>query len=82
MSNSHIDTRSGAEGTVPSSPLLTTQRELQNMHLSSHEPRYIPGMVARASRRDSLRRSSAHESDDAVSSRNNLRKNDGGEEPT
>ncbi|TRX98180.1 hypothetical protein FHL15_000825 [Xylaria flabelliformis] len=89
MSNSHIDTRSGAEGTIPSSPLLTTQREpsrptdgLQNVHLSSHEPRYIPGMVARASRRDSLRRSSAHESDDAVSSRNNLRKNDGGEEPT
>ncbi|KAI0450145.1 hypothetical protein F5B21DRAFT_492189 [Xylaria acuta] len=84
MSSSHVDTR-----TVPSSPLVTMQREpswptdgLQNMHLSSLEPRYIPGMMARASRRDSLRRGSAHESDDAVLSRNNLRKNGGREEPT
>ncbi|KAI0436011.1 hypothetical protein F4803DRAFT_557418 [Xylaria telfairii] len=89
ISSSHVDARSGAGGTVPSSPLPAMQREpsfptdgLQNIHLSSHEPRYIPGMIARASRRDSLRRESAHEPDDVVSSRNNLRKTGGREEPT
>ncbi|KAI0489576.1 hypothetical protein F4859DRAFT_461495 [Xylaria cf. heliscus] len=88
MSSSHADARSGAGGTVPGSPLPAAQREppfptdgLQNMHLSSHEPRYIPGMMARASKRDSLRQGSTHESDDAASSRNNLRKNGGREEP-
>ncbi|KAI0404965.1 hypothetical protein F4802DRAFT_564945 [Xylaria palmicola] len=82
MSSSQMETRSGAgQGTVPSSPLPPAQRDptyptdgLQNMHLSSHEPRYIPGMIARASRRDSLRRGSTHESDDAGSPRGNLRK--------
>ncbi|KAI1130404.1 hypothetical protein F5Y10DRAFT_235579 [Nemania abortiva] len=81
--SSHADT------TIPGSPLPAVQREsvwptdgLQNMHLSSLEPRYFPGMMARASRRDSLRRSSAHESDDAGSPRTNLKKSGGREEPT
>ncbi|KAI1186025.1 hypothetical protein F5B17DRAFT_378490 [Nemania serpens] len=89
-SNSHVDARSGTgQSTIPGSPLPTVQREaswpadvLQSMHLSSHEPRYVPGMMARASRRDSLLRSSPHESDDAASSRNNLRKNGGREDST
>ncbi|KAJ8111154.1 hypothetical protein ONZ43_g5692 [Nemania bipapillata] len=88
-SGSHTDARSGVQSTIPGSPLPTVQRDtpwptdgLQSMHLSSHEPRYIPGMMARASRRDSLRLSSAHESDDAGSPRNNPRKNGGREEPT
>ncbi len=91
VSNSYLDTLSAAgQGTVSGSPLLTVQRDsswptdgLQNMHLSSHEPRYIPGMVTRASRRrDGLRRSSAHESDDVASPRNNIKRNGGREEPT
>ncbi|KAI0204687.1 hypothetical protein F4808DRAFT_411745 [Astrocystis sublimbata] len=79
-SSSYLDARSGTGGTVPSSPLPQTQREpsyptdgLQNMHLSSHEPRYIPGMMARASKRDSLR------SEDAGSSRHHNRKSSGRE---
>ncbi|KAI0531606.1 hypothetical protein GGR58DRAFT_493041 [Xylaria digitata] len=92
VGNSYLETHSGAgQGTMPSSPHLQVQRErdpawptdgLQNMHLSSHEPRYIPGMIARASRRDGARRSSVHESDDVVSSRNDLQKNGEREEPT
>ncbi|KAI1160559.1 hypothetical protein F5B18DRAFT_503896 [Nemania serpens] len=89
-SSSHVDARSGTgQSTIPGSPIPTVQREpswpadvLQSMHLSSHEPRYVPGMMARASRRDSLLRSSPHESDDPASSRNNLRKNGEREEPT
>ncbi|KAI0873972.1 hypothetical protein GGS24DRAFT_461374 [Hypoxylon argillaceum] len=87
VSGSHVDAR---QATIPGSPLATAQRDppwptdgLQSMHLlDSHEPRYIPGMIARASRRDGLRRSSAHESDDAASSRNNPRNSGGREEPT
>ncbi|GAW18744.1 hypothetical protein ANO14919_082260 [Xylariales sp. No.14919] len=91
-SNSHLDTRNGAgQGPIAGPPTPTVQLErepawptdgLQNLHLSSHEPRYIPGMMARASRRDGARRSSAHESDEAVSSRNHVRKNGEREEPT
>ncbi|KAK8089537.1 AMP deaminase [Apiospora hydei] len=61
--------------TVSGSPLLTataprdgqwpTERE---MHLSGHEPRYLPGMMARASRRASRRQSSVNGSDDGVGS--------------
>ncbi|KAI1350176.1 hypothetical protein F5Y01DRAFT_287117 [Xylaria sp. FL0043] len=88
VSNSYLDTPSTpGQGARSSSPLLTVQREsswptdgLQSMHLSSHEPRYFPGMMARASRRQSLRRSSAHESDDVASPRNNITNNGGKEE--
>ncbi|KAK6865807.1 AMP deaminase [Apiospora arundinis] len=38
------------------------------MHLSGHEPRYLPGMMARASRRASRRQSSGIDSDDGVGS--------------
>ncbi|KAI0815668.1 hypothetical protein GGR55DRAFT_629725 [Xylaria sp. FL0064] len=88
VSNSYLDTPSTpGQGARSGSPLLTVQREsswptdgLQSMHLSSHEPRYFPGMMTRASRRQSLRRSSAHESDDVASPRNNIRNNGGKEE--
>ncbi|KAJ8125648.1 hypothetical protein O1611_g7990 [Lasiodiplodia mahajangana] len=87
MGSSHADTRSTGH-TIPGSPIPVVQREspwptdgLQNMHLSSLEPRYFPGMMARASRRDSLRRSSAPE-DEAGSSRTaNPKKSGGREEP-
>ncbi|KAI1180548.1 hypothetical protein F4777DRAFT_528417 [Nemania sp. FL0916] len=91
VSISQVETRSGVgQGTLPGSPALTVQREsswptdaLQEMHLSSDGPRYIPGMMARASRRDSLRHSPAHEADDAAASpRNNLKKSSEREEPT
>ncbi|KAI1814634.1 hypothetical protein GGS20DRAFT_547768 [Poronia punctata] len=59
----------GRAGAGPDSP-----------HLSSLEPRYIPGMMTRASRRDSLRRESVHGSDDALSSRNMSKRNVGREE--
>ncbi|KAI0165956.1 AMP deaminase [Xylariaceae sp. FL1272] len=36
---------------------------LAELHISGHEPRYLPGMVARASRRDSMRQNSVHETD-------------------
>ena len=61
---------------VTSSPQIMPQREpswpteaLRDMHLSGHEPRYVPGMMARASRRHSRRLSSTQESDDAGPSR-------------
>ncbi|ORY56669.1 uncharacterized protein BCR38DRAFT_402331 [Pseudomassariella vexata] len=38
-------------------------------HLSGHEPRYFPGMMTRASRKDNIRKGSMHESDDAGSVR-------------
>lgn len=88
LRNATIDTPSvTGQGTVSGSPLPSMQREsswptegLENLHLSSHEPRYFPGMMARASRRQSARRSSAHESDDAVSARNHLKKASGRED--
>ncbi|KAK8126292.1 AMP deaminase [Apiospora kogelbergensis] len=40
----------------------------REMHLSGHEPRYLPGMMARASRRASRRQSSGIDSDDGVGS--------------
>ncbi|KAJ3559270.1 hypothetical protein NPX13_g9556 [Xylaria arbuscula] len=72
------------QGAIPGSPLPSMNREsswptegLENLHLSSHEPRYFPGMMTRASRRQSARRSSVHESDDAGSARNHIRKASG-----
>ncbi|KAI0012881.1 AMP deaminase [Xylariaceae sp. FL0662B] len=75
--------------TIPlsGSPLSMTQREpwptenLRDMHLSGHEPRVIPGMISRASRRDSAHRSSMNDIDDAVSTRSTLRRIGGREEP-
>lgn len=51
------------------------------MHLSSHEPRYVPGMMSRASRREDLPRSSSRDSDDGAASRSNAMKNEEGEGP-
>lgn len=69
------------QGPITGSP-LTLQREpaqwptedFRDTHLSGHEPRYFPGMMSRVSRRDSLRKSSVHESDDAGSSRSSLKR--------
>lgn len=89
MGGSHADIcNSPGQIAIPGSPLRTVQleppwptEELQSMHLSSHEPRYVPGMMSRASRREGLRGSSSHESDDVAASRNTPRKNDEGEGP-
>ncbi|KAI0478671.1 AMP deaminase [Xylariaceae sp. FL0804] len=53
---------------------------LREMHLSGDEPRYLPGMMARASRRDSMRRSSVHDSEEAGSIRSAAKKSAGREE--
>lgn len=70
---------------ISGSPLATSQREPQwpadgprELHLSGHEPRYLPGMMTRASRRDSLRQSSTHESDEINPTRSASKKNSGG----
>ncbi|KAH6646493.1 hypothetical protein BKA67DRAFT_584525 [Truncatella angustata] len=54
----------------------------KEMHLSGHEPRYFPGMMARASRRDSMRQGSMHESDDVGSTRSAPKKGGAREEPS
>ncbi|RYP78287.1 hypothetical protein DL769_003223 [Monosporascus sp. CRB-8-3] len=76
VNSSHLGAQYGGTHTLSLSPQAMAQREsswpaegLRDMHLSGHEPRYLPGMMTRASRRDSRRRSSTHESDDALSSR-------------
>ncbi|RYP23965.1 hypothetical protein DL765_000851 [Monosporascus sp. GIB2] len=76
VNSSHRSAQYSATQTLSLSPQAMAQREsswptegLRDMHLSGHEPRYLPGMMTRASRRDSRRRSSTHESDDALSSR-------------
>lgn len=61
----------GAEGAVSASPQSGTYHDT---HLSGHEPRYFPGMMARASRRGSIRHGSAQDSDDVASTRNTLKK--------
>ncbi|KAI2463665.1 AMP deaminase [Annulohypoxylon bovei var. microspora] len=66
MSGSHLDAHTG--------------EDLRDAHLSGHEPRYIPGMMARASRHGSTHRSSVHESDDVGSPRTTPKKNAGREE--
>jgi AMP deaminase len=45
-------------------PSDTLRDALHDMHLSGHEPRYFPGVVTRSQRRNSMRKSSTHESDD------------------
>lgn len=52
----------------------------KDMHLSGHEPRYFPGMMARASRRDSMRQGSMHDSDDVASTRSAPKRSGGKEE--
>ncbi|RYP73756.1 hypothetical protein DL771_003469 [Monosporascus sp. 5C6A] len=76
VNSSHLSAQYGGMHTLSLSPQAMAQREsswpaegLRDTHLSGHEPRYLPGMMTRASRRDSRRRSSTHESDDALSSR-------------
>ncbi|KAI1373595.1 AMP deaminase [Hypoxylon crocopeplum] len=84
----YLDTH--ASGLFPSSgsPLSMTQREswptegLRELHLSSHEPRYIPGMVTRASRRDSLHRSSVPDGEEAGPSRSGPKRSNGRDEPS
>jgi AMP deaminase len=43
---------------------------LGDPHLSGHEPRYFPGMMARASRRGSMRQGTVQETEDVTSTRN------------
>ncbi|CAJ2513358.1 Uu.00g014770.m01.CDS01 [Anthostomella pinea] len=82
------DSSSALAVPVPGSPLNATQRDpswptegLRELHLSGHEPRYLPGMMERASRRDSMRRSSMPDWDDAISTRSAPRRSGGREEP-
>lgn len=49
-------------------------------HMSGHEPRYLPGMMTRASGRSSVRQSSVHESDDLSGSQHLTRHPSGTEE--
>lgn len=70
---------------MSASPQSTTQSQWQadgfkDPHLSGHEPRYFPGMMARASRRDSIRQGSMHDSDDIVSTRGALKRGGAKEE--
>ncbi|KAI1806466.1 AMP deaminase [Daldinia bambusicola] len=84
---SQADLDTHANGSFPTSGtgLGLSQREpwppegLRETHLSVHEPRYIPGMMARASRHGSMHRSSMHESDDAGFVRNISKKSNGKE---
>ncbi|OTA51933.1 AMP deaminase [Hypoxylon sp. EC38] len=84
-SSPHLDAPVGGQFPSSGSPLGITHREswptegLRETHLSGHEPRYIPGMMARASRHGSMHRSSMHESDDASSA---PKKTAGREEPS
>ncbi|KAI1327563.1 AMP deaminase [Xylariaceae sp. FL0255] len=77
-SNGDKEPRGRGEAEHSDSVQAPARDTLRELHLSGHEPRYVPGMVARASRRDSIRRSSQHESDDAVSSRSTLKRGAGG----
>ncbi|KAI1459422.1 AMP deaminase [Annulohypoxylon moriforme] len=74
--------RSGSQAEIGSSHLDAHTEDLRETHLSSHEPRYIPGMMARASRHGSMHRSSVHESEDVGSPRGTPKKNAGREEPS
>ncbi|KAI4596261.1 AMP deaminase [Pestalotiopsis sp. 9143b] len=70
--------RGAAEGQVSASP---QSGPYHDTHLSGHEPRYFPGMVARATnRRGSIRHGSTQESDDMASTRSALKKSGGKEE--
>lgn len=78
--NSHFDGHGG--GTLPpsGSSLNLLTEGLRETHLDGHEPRYIPGMMARASRHGSMHRGSMHESDDTSAGRNAHKKANGKEE--
>ncbi|KAI1387044.1 AMP deaminase [Hypoxylon trugodes] len=81
MNSPHLDAQIG--GTFP--PLGPPHESwlpegLRETHLSGNEPRYIPGMVARASRHGSMHRSSVHESDDVGFLRGTPKKGTGGRE--
>ncbi|KAI8956524.1 AMP deaminase [Daldinia sp. FL1419] len=87
-SGSQVDIDSHTNGSFPASGpgLGLSQRDswppegLRETHLSVHEPRYIPGMMARASRHGSMHRSSMHENDDVGSIRKISKKANGKED--
>ncbi|KAI0882688.1 AMP deaminase [Annulohypoxylon maeteangense] len=72
--------RSRSQAEISGSHLDSHADDLHDTHLSSHEPRYIPGMMARASRHGSMHRSSVHESEDVISPRGTPKNNTGREE--
>ncbi|KAI1094773.1 AMP deaminase [Rostrohypoxylon terebratum] len=72
--------RSGSQAEMSSPHLDAHTEDIRDTHLSSHEPRYIPGMMARASRHGSMHRSSVHESEEIGSPRSTPKKNIGREE--
>ncbi|KAI1495467.1 AMP deaminase [Biscogniauxia marginata] len=82
----HASSSNSTEVPLSGSSLNGTQKEppwpteglCEAHHLSGHEPRYLPGMMARATIHDNLHRSSVHESDEASSVR---MKNNGSEKP-
>ncbi|KAI4869297.1 AMP deaminase [Hypoxylon rubiginosum] len=83
--NFHV---AGAEGRLPRSGSQAEasnhhlDENLREMHLSGHEPRYVPGLVAvaRASRRSSRQRSSVLDGEDAASARGASKKGNGEED--
>ncbi|KAI1857050.1 hypothetical protein JX265_009277 [Neoarthrinium moseri] len=94
-SPSHTTPTTGAksahEGPASGSPQSASHREphaqwsadgFRETHLSGHEPRYFPGMMARASRRDSMRQGSMHDSDDVASTRSAPKRSGAREEPS
>ncbi|KAL7628178.1 AMP deaminase [Parahypoxylon ruwenzoriense] len=90
--NLQSDVHTGGPSSVAFStsefPSTMTQREswptegLRETHLSGHEPRYIPGMMARASRHGSTHRNSVHESEDTGSTHSVSKRAGGREEST
>ena len=59
-----------AESQASTHPGMTgTTDSIRDIHLSGHEPRYFPGLMARASRRESVRQTSVHESDETAAIR-------------
>ncbi|OTB01494.1 hypothetical protein M426DRAFT_323385 [Hypoxylon sp. CI-4A] len=91
-SSSHLDAPTGGSNPRSVSPFSRPHREswsvegiresLRETHLSGHEPRYIPGMMARASRHGSMHRSSAYDGEDAGSTRSTSKRPNGREEPS
>ncbi|KAI1079406.1 AMP deaminase [Whalleya microplaca] len=91
--NPDTSSHNGGVGSVltvlTGSPVSMSQREpwptenLRDLHLSGHEPRVIPGMISRASRRSSAQhRGSMHDVEDAGSIRSTPRRSGGRDEPT
>lgn len=84
-------TKSVLEGPSSGSPQSVVHREpapqwptdgLRDPHLSGHEPRYFPGMMARASRQDGLRQGTVSEADDGNPVRNPRNRSAGRDEST